>query len=419
MGISNALRFKNSFARRSHLNQNWEIKMFTKIKLAIGGLILISSSAQAGWFSENVDLKKFPQAVVENSQFTASPAPKLKEIKYSDRVISIDEVNDAVVEEKLSYIKFSGNSSENSNDEKLSALKSSKRTSKKPTEEYLMPVGLEPYGTRTSTLGSLFTLGLVNKEVSAKTFKAKPVSMAVKEIKSVDGTLFPLKVGNALFFSYTLLNDSEKYGVTFEVSQMTSAQLFVKEHSEIKDLDLIGDIYVISQETKSTNSNFHTDPCEFYYSDELSYVIGSTCTDRDQWVKSYKLSELGVSYRKDVEELNKAKEKEDANKKIQTSAQLTPEIKAKSKEKFTQAFNLFKEGEFEAAVIRFNQALEIDPANGLGHYYLAETYARINDVENALIHYNYTVLFSPDIKEAAIAQVKILKIKETLNKSQN
>ena len=95
------------------------------------------------------------------------------------------------------------------------------------------------------------------------------------------------------------------------------------------------------------------------------------------------------------------------------------EIKAKAKEKFTQAFNLFKEGEFEAAVIRFNQALEIDPANGLGHYYLAETYARLNDLENAMKHYNYTVLFTPDIKEAAIAEVKILKIKETLNKSSN
>ncbi len=393
--------------------------MSNKLKKLIGAVIFISSSAHAGLFSERVDLKKIPQAVMESSEFTASPEPKLKEVRYSDKVISIEgnAENAAVVEEKLSYIKFSGNTSESASvNEKL---KSALHLSKKPSEENTVPLSLEQYGTRAYTLGSLFTLGVVNSEVTGKAFNTKAVSKAVNEIKGVDGTLFPLKVGNALFFSYTWLNDPEKYGVTLEVTAKTSAPLFVKEHPEIKELNLIGDIYVISQELKSTNENFHNEPCELYYADELSYVIGSTCTDREQWVKSYKLNKAGNSYRAEVEELNKAKDKEEADKKRQISEQLTPEIKAKAKEKFTQAFNLFKEGEFEAAVIRFNQALEIDPANGLGHYYLAETYARLNDLENAMKHYNYTVLFTPDIKEAAIAEVKILKIKETLNKSSN
>jgi tetratricopeptide (TPR) repeat protein len=402
----------------TQFKSNWKMKMCTKLKMLIVGVIFISSSAHAGLFSERVDLKKIPQAVMESSEFTASPEPKLKEVRYSDKVISIEgnAENAAVVDEKLSYIKFSGNSPESASvNEKL---KSALRLSKKPSEESL-PVSMEQYGTRTYTLGGLFTLGVVNSEVTSRTFNTKAVSKAVNEIKGIDGALFPLKVGNALFFSYTWLNDPEKYGITLEVTAKTSAQLFVKEHPEIKELNLIGDIYVINQELKSTNDNFHNEPCEFYYADELSYVIGSTCTDREQWVKSYKLNKVGISYRAEVEELNKAKDKEEADKKRQISEQLTPEIKAKSKEKFTQAFNLFKEGEFEAAVIRFNQALEIDPANGLGHYYLAETYARLNDLENSMIHYNYTVLFSPDIKEAAIAEVKILKIKETLNKSSN
>ena len=277
--------------------------MLTKLKMAVGGVIFISSSAYAGFFSESVDLKKIPQAIEESSEFSASPELKLKEIKYSDKVISINvsATNTSVIDEKLSYIKFSGNNSESANgDEKL---KSTKRISKKTSEDNLVPIGIESYGTRTSTLGGLFTLGISNNEVSLNTFKVKAATKAVKEIKGIDGALFPLKVGNALFFSYTYLNDPDKYGITFEVNEKTSAQLFVKDHPEIKELNLIGDIYVIGQEIKSTNASFQDQPCELYYADELSYVIGSTCADKEQWAKSYKLNKLGVSYRAEVEAL--------------------------------------------------------------------------------------------------------------------
>lgn len=394
--------------------------MFTSLKMAAGVLIIISGSAHAGWFSENVDLKKFPQAVVTGGEFTASPAPRLKEATFSDKVVFINAVNSSVVEEKLSYIKSSGSNSENSGDEeKPASLKSGKRISKRSSEDHVQPLVLEPFGTNTSTLGGLFTLGIVNNEVSTQTFKTKAESRAVKEVKGIDGVLFPLKVGNALFFSYSFLNEAEKYGITFEVKKKTPIQSFIKEHAEIKDLNLIGDIYVISRETKSSNDRVAAESCDLYYSDEISYVIGGNCPDKRQWIKSYKLNQPGESYREEVAALNKENERKEIEVKMHTSEQLTPESKAKAKDKFSQAFKLFQEGEFEAAVIRFNQALEIDPANGLGHYYLAETYARLNDVEKSMEHYKYTVLFSPDIKEAAIAEVKLSKIKEALNKAGN
>jgi tetratricopeptide (TPR) repeat protein len=262
----------------------------------------------------------------------------------------------------------------------------------------------------------MFNLGFQYSEVVTPGLKIKAESKAVKEIKGVDGILFPLKVGNALFFTYTYLNSQDKFGVTFEVKEKVLAQKFVKDHPEIKDLNLIGDIYLISKESQSTNDNIHIDPCELYFSDELSYVIGGSCADKDQWMKSYKLTKAGIAYREEVTALNKAREQEALDKKIRTSAQLTPEMKAKGKAKFTQAFQLFQTNEFEAAVIRFNQGLEIDPANGVGHYYLAETYSRLNDNENAMEHYRYTFVFEPDIKEAPIAQVKYEKLKATLGK---
>ncbi|MBI3013562.1 MAG: tetratricopeptide repeat protein [Candidatus Tectomicrobia bacterium] len=76
---------------------------------------------------------------------------------------------------------------------------------------------------------------------------------------------------------------------------------------------------------------------------------------------------------------------------------------------FNQAFELFKAGEFDAAVRGFTQGLEIDPANGVAHFYLAETYARQNKTALARTHYQRTVDFAPDSKEALLAQSRLKK----------
>ncbi|MEJ1959155.1 MAG: hypothetical protein WDM70_06595 [Nitrosomonadales bacterium] len=304
--------------------------------------------------------------VLENGAFTSSPAPMLQAVAFSDKVILLNVVNPSVVEEKHNLIKSFGNTQGYTGGGDKNA---SSGPAKHSLKGAALPSDLEPYGTSTTTLGGLFTLGVIDNETTTQTVKIKAESRAIKDINDVTGVLFPLEVGNSLSFSYVFLNESEKSGVTFVVKTKTPAKLFSKDYTDMQDLGLIGDIYVISREIKSAASNSLAGSCDLYYSDELSYVIGSTCADKRSWVKSFKLDKLGESYREEIAAANKASEQEEIDAKVQISAQLSPEMRMKAKEKFSQAFHLFQEGEFEAAVIRFNQALEIDPANGLGHYF--------------------------------------------------
>jgi tripartite-type tricarboxylate transporter receptor subunit TctC len=91
------------------------------------------------------------------------------------------------------------------------------------------------------------------------------------------------------------------------------------------------------------------------------------------------------------------------------SAALSPADKAGAGELFKQAFELFQAGEFEAAALQFNKGLAIDPANGVAHFYLAETYERQQKTTQAREHYRRTIDFAPDSKEAAMAQTRIGK----------
>lgn len=94
---------------------------------------------------------------------------------------------------------------------------------------------------------------------------------------------------------------------------------------------------------------------------------------------------------------------------IAKSATMTPEGRQKAGALFSQAFELFKSGEFEAAARRFTQGLEIDPANAVAHFYLAETYTRQKNNALAHTHYQRTIDFAPDSKEAAIAETRVGK----------
>lgn len=89
------------------------------------------------------------------------------------------------------------------------------------------------------------------------------------------------------------------------------------------------------------------------------------------------------------------------------SASLAAPDRARAQTFLKQGFELFQAGEFEAAILRFRRGLEIDPANGLGHFYLAETYARQDNKKLAREHYQKTVDFAPDSKEAAIAEARL------------
>lgn len=89
------------------------------------------------------------------------------------------------------------------------------------------------------------------------------------------------------------------------------------------------------------------------------------------------------------------------------SAALSEGERARAQNYFLQAFEFFKAGEFDAAVRRFAQGLEIDPANAVAHYYLAETYARLKNNTLARTHYQRTIDFAPDSKEAVLAQTRM------------
>jgi len=96
-----------------------------------------------------------------------------------------------------------------------------------------------------------------------------------------------------------------------------------------------------------------------------------------------------------------------------TSANLTPEMKEKAKLLFSNATDFLRDKEYEAAVIRLKQLLDIDPASSAGHYYLAEAYFNLNDLKNAALHYHDAITFGPDSQEAVLAQVRLSKIEKS------
>lgn len=88
---------------------------------------------------------------------------------------------------------------------------------------------------------------------------------------------------------------------------------------------------------------------------------------------------------------------------------LTPAQKAQAQAKFAQAFDLFKAGDFDAAILGFKQGLDIDPSSGLANFYLGESYARTNKDYLAKIRWQRTIDLAPGSKEALQAQVRLTK----------
>lgn len=92
---------------------------------------------------------------------------------------------------------------------------------------------------------------------------------------------------------------------------------------------------------------------------------------------------------------------------VAASAKLTPVQKADAQARFKQAFELFQAGEFDAAILRFRQGLEIDPANAIAHYYAGETYDRLDRRREAQEHYRRVISLAPDSVEGAKAQARL------------
>ena len=96
---------------------------------------------------------------------------------------------------------------------------------------------------------------------------------------------------------------------------------------------------------------------------------------------------------------------------IEKSKNLPASDKTKAVSIFKQAFELFQTGEFDAAVVQFKKGLEIDPANAIANYYLAETYVRQNNGILARQYYELARQFGGDSKEAVLAESRLRNLK--------
>jgi hypothetical protein len=90
-----------------------------------------------------------------------------------------------------------------------------------------------------------------------------------------------------------------------------------------------------------------------------------------------------------------------------SSEALSSQQKEQGAALFRQAFELFKAGEFEAALIGFRDGLGIDPANALGNFYAGETLSRLNRKDSAAAYYQRTLDLAPGSKEALIARARL------------
>lgn len=92
---------------------------------------------------------------------------------------------------------------------------------------------------------------------------------------------------------------------------------------------------------------------------------------------------------------------------IVTVGALTPQRREEARAIFSNAFGLFQAGAFQKAADEFNRGLTIDPGNGPGNFYLAETYVRLKKPLLARQHYERTIKFAPGTKEAELAKKEL------------
>ncbi len=107
-----------------------------------------------------------------------------------------------------------------------------------------------------------------------------------------------------------------------------------------------------------------------------------------------------------LEAAAKAAEADSADR-LRTSESLSADARAKSRDIFFSAFQLFQTGEFGAAAQMFNQGLKIDPANVPANFYLGETYTRLKRTAEARQQYDLVVRLGKGTKEAALAESRL------------
>jgi len=93
------------------------------------------------------------------------------------------------------------------------------------------------------------------------------------------------------------------------------------------------------------------------------------------------------------------------------SAALQPKDREAVKALFSSAFQLWKSGNFKAARLGFEDGLARDPANGMAHFYLAETLVRLNDRRAARAHYEMAAALVPTTQEGLKARTAMAALR--------
>ncbi|OUC13532.1 MAG: hypothetical protein B0A82_16740, partial [Alkalinema sp. CACIAM 70d] len=75
---------------------------------------------------------------------------------------------------------------------------------------------------------------------------------------------------------------------------------------------------------------------------------------------------------------------------LKKSASLSPAQRETVRRKFRSGFELFQAGEFAAAELLFRDGLQIEPANEVANFYLAESLARLNKAAEARHYWQQT-----------------------------
>lgn len=82
--------------------------------------------------------------------------------------------------------------------------------------------------------------------------------------------------------------------------------------------------------------------------------------------------------------------------------------------RFSDAFERLRVGDLEAARKGFEEGLALEPANGLAHYYLAETQSRLDDQRTALRHYERAASLLGDSNEGRLASQRVQELNRLL-----
>ncbi|OUC15409.1 MAG: hypothetical protein B0A82_06970 [Alkalinema sp. CACIAM 70d] len=89
------------------------------------------------------------------------------------------------------------------------------------------------------------------------------------------------------------------------------------------------------------------------------------------------------------------------------SGSLSPAQRDAVRRKFRTGFELFQAGEFAAAELLFRDGLQVEPANEVANFYLAESLSRLNKAAEARHYWQQTIRYAPDSKEAAQARARL------------